>query len=80
LGSINICNLNELTINELGELVLSITGTKSKLTYKDLPKDDPKQRCPNIQLVKKEFCWEPKVALEYGLKETISFVRFQLNN
>jgi UDP-glucuronate decarboxylase len=72
-GPINIGNPNEFTMIELAELVLKLTSSKSKLIYKDLPEDDPKQRQPNISLAKAKLDWEPKVKLEDGLKETITY-------
>jgi UDP-glucuronate decarboxylase len=70
-GPVNIGNPGELTINELAETILRLTGSKSKLIYKPLPSDDPKQRQPDIALVKFHIGWEPKVILEEGLLETI---------
>ena len=72
-GPINIGNPNEFTMLELAELILKLTSSKSKLIYKDLPEDDPKQRQPNISLAKAKLDWEPKVKLEDGLKETIAY-------
>jgi UDP-glucuronate decarboxylase len=74
-GPINIGNPNEFTMIELAELVLKLTSSKSKLIYKDLPEDDPKQRQPNISLAKEKLDWEPKVKLEDGLKETICYFK-----
>jgi UDP-glucuronate decarboxylase len=74
-GPINIGNPNEFTMIELAELVLRLTSSKSKLIYKDLPEDDPKQRQPNISLAKAKLDWEPKVKLEDGLKETIAYFK-----
>lgn len=75
LGPVNIGNPNEFTINQLAGLVLKLTGSKSKIVYRDLPKDDPKQRQPNISLAKKELEWEPSVPLEEGLRKTIEYFR-----
>jgi UDP-glucuronate decarboxylase len=72
-GPINLGNPNEFTMLELAELILKLTSSKSKLIYKDLPEDDPKQRQPNISLAKAKLDWEPKVKLEDGLKETITY-------
>jgi dTDP-glucose 4,6-dehydratase len=74
-GPINIGNPNEFTMLELAELVLKLTSSESKITFKSLPEDDPKQRQPNISLAKAKLDWEPKVKLEDGLKETIAYFR-----
>ena len=72
-GPINIGNPCEFTMLELAELVLKLTGSKSKLVFQKLPQDDPKQRKPDIGFAKFQFDWEPKVNLEDGLKETINY-------
>ena len=72
-GPVNIGNPVEFTMIELAELVLRLTGSKSKLIFKDLPQDDPKQRKPDIALAHSKLNWAPKVNLEDGLKETISY-------
>ena len=78
VGPVNIGNPNEFTIKQLAEKVIElIPGTKSKIVYKDLPQDDPKQRQPNISLAKKQLGWEPTVKLEEGLLKTIDY--FQKN-
>lgn len=74
-GPLNIGNPCEFTISELAETVLSLTGSKSNVVFKELPQDDPKQRKPDIGLAKRMLNWEPKVGLEDGLKETISYFK-----
>jgi len=74
-GPVNIGNPNEFTIKELAELVIELTGTKSKIIFKDLPEDDPLQRRPDISLAKKELDWEPKIQLKEGLKKTIDYFK-----
>lgn len=74
-GPVNIGNPGEFSMLELAEKVLKLTGGKSKLIYQPLPVDDPKQRQPDISLAKNKLGWEPKVKLEDGLKETISYFR-----
>ena len=74
-GPVNIGNPSEFTILELAETVLSLTGSKSKLVFKELPQDDPQQRKPDIALAKKALDWEPKVSLQDGLKETVKYFR-----
>ncbi|MBU2591238.1 MAG: UDP-glucuronic acid decarboxylase family protein [Nitrospinota bacterium] len=70
---VNIGNPNEITILELAERVIKETGSKSKIIYKDLPVDDPKQRCPDITMAKNILNWEPKIGLEEGLKSTTKY-------
>ena len=72
-GPINLGNPGEFTIRELAEQVIEQTGSKSKLTFKDLPVDDPKQRRPDISLAKAKLDWEPKIPLAEGLKRTIAY-------
>jgi len=74
-GPVNLGNPVEFTMIELAELVLRLTGSKSKLIYKELPQDDPKQRKPDICLAQSSLNWSPKVQLEDGLKETISYFK-----
>ena len=75
MGPVNMGNSSEFSMLDLAENVLRLTGSKSRLEFKPLPVDDPKQRQPNIALAKEKLNWEPKVCLEDGLKETISFFR-----
>lgn len=72
-GPVNIGNPNEFTIRQLAELVIELTGSKSKIVSMPLPPDDPTQRQPNIDLAKKELDWEPKVQLKEGLLKTIDY-------
>lgn len=74
-GPVNIGNPVEFTMLELAETVLRLVGSKSKLVLRPLPQDDPRQRKPNIELAHKNLGWQPKVALEDGLKETITYFR-----
>ncbi len=72
-GPVNIGNPGEFTMLELAEKVIQQTGSKSELIYKPLPQDDPMQRKPDITLAKEKLDWEPKINLDTGLKETISY-------
>lgn len=74
-GPVNVGNPAEFTMLGLAENVLRLTGSKSRLSFKPLPSDDPKQRQPDIALAKSRLGWEPKVSLEDGLKETIHYFR-----
>ncbi|UDF03399.1 UDP-glucuronic acid decarboxylase family protein [Asticcacaulis sp. AND118] len=78
-GPVNIGNPGEFTMLELAEKVLKQVGGTSKITFRPLPQDDPKQRQPDISLAKSELGWEPRVALEDGLQETIAYFRSLLN-
>ena len=74
LGPVNIGNPIEFTMVELAENILDITNSKSKLIYLPLPKDDPKQRKPDISLAKEKLAgWEPKTQLKEGLVKTIAY-------
>lgn len=72
-GPVNIGNPNEFTILQLAEMVIKLTGSKSKIIRMPLPPDDPMQRQPNIDLAKKELNWSPEIPLEQGLVKTIDF-------
>jgi len=72
-GPVNIGNPNEFTIRQLAEKVISLTGSSSKISYRPLPHDDPKQRKPDITLAQEKLNWSPTVQLEEGLKRTISY-------
>jgi UDP-glucuronate decarboxylase len=74
-GPVNIGNPVEHTMLELAEKVIALVGGRSKLIYKSLPADDPRQRQPDIGLAGSKLGWQPKVALEDGLKETIGYFR-----
>jgi len=74
-GPINIGNPTEFTMLELAELVLKLTKSKSKIVNQPLPQDDPRQRKPDIRLAKEVLEWGPKVSLEDGLRETISYFK-----
>ncbi len=75
IGPINLGNPGEFTMIELAEKVLSLTNSKSKLIFEPLPQDDPKQRKPDITLAQNHLGWEPKIALEEGLKKTIAYFK-----
>ena len=73
IGPINIGNPNEFTMLELAEKVIKFTKTSSKIVYKDLPGDDPKQRRPDITQAKALLGWEPTFDLDEGIKRTIRY-------
>lgn len=73
-GPVNIGNPNEFTMIELAEAIIELTGSGSKLIFKPLPQDDPKQRQPNISLAKEKLNgWEPQIQLKEGLSHTITY-------
>ena len=76
-GPINIGNPGEFTIRQLAELVLELTGSSSKLVYRPLPPDDPRQRRPNITKAKEVLGWEPTVQLREGVERTIQYFKTQ---
>jgi UDP-glucuronate decarboxylase len=75
VGPVNLGNPNEFTIRELAELVLELTGSRSKLVFQPLPADDPRQRRPDITLAVQRLQWRPTVALRDGLPKTITWFR-----
>ena len=74
-GPFNMGNPVEFTIKQLAETVLAMVGGDSKLVFKPLPQDDPKQRQPDITLARNNLGWEPKVGLEQGLETTVAYFR-----
>ncbi|HEY6211568.1 MAG TPA: UDP-glucuronic acid decarboxylase family protein [Vicinamibacterales bacterium] len=72
---VNIGNPREMTIREIADTIIRMTGSKSRLVYKPLPTDDPKQRRPDITRARTLLGWEPKVQLEEGLVKTIAYFR-----
>jgi UDP-glucuronate decarboxylase len=75
IGPLNLGNPGEFTMRELAEITLKLVGGKSKIVYKPLPADDPKQRRPDITRARTLLGWEPKVQLEEGLIKTIEYFR-----
>ena len=79
-GPVNLGNPNEFSILELAEKILSMTGSSSKIVFKSLPNDDPKQRQPDITLAKKKLGWEPTIELEDGLSRMIEYFKGSKTN
>jgi UDP-glucuronate decarboxylase len=75
---VNLGNPNEFTIRELAELVVEMTGSRSKLVFRPLPQDDPTQRCPDIERARQHLNWEPHVQLREGLAHTIEYFQATL--
>ncbi len=76
---VNIGNPNEMTIKEFAERIARLIGTESKIVYKELPVDDPKQRRPDISKAKRLLGWEPRYDLDTGLARTLTYFRERLN-
>lgn len=72
-GPINLGNPDELSIRQLAELIVDITGAGSKIVSKPLPQDDPVQRCPDITLARESLKWTPSVKIRHGLQQTIEW-------
>ena len=79
-GPVNLGNPNEFSIQELAEKIIAMTGSSSKIVFKSLPNDDPKQRQPDITLAKKKLGWEPAVELEDGLSRMIEYFKGSKTN
>jgi UDP-glucuronate decarboxylase len=76
-GPINLGNPSEFTMLALARMVIKLTGSKSKIVYKPLPQDDPRQRQPDIALARRHLKWMPKVELKEGLTRTIGYFKFR---
>ena len=72
-GPVNLGSLDEISMLELAQKIISLTGSKSEIAFKPLPEDDPRQRQPEISLAKENLGWEPKTQLEDGLRKTIEY-------
>lgn len=77
-GPVNTGNPGEFTIQELANIIIKLTGSKSQIIFKPLPSDDPTQRRPDISLARKKLGWEPTIRLQEGLKKTIAYFRNSL--
>ncbi|MCE5344834.1 MAG: SDR family oxidoreductase [Bacteroidales bacterium] len=74
-GPVNLGNPVEITVSTLADMIIKMTGSKSKIIYMPLPQDDPRQRKPDISLAKKELNWLPVVDAETGLAKTVEYFR-----
>ncbi len=79
IGPVNIGNPEEYTILDFAKKIIAMTGSKSSITYKPIPSDDPTQRKPDIALAREKLGWEPKVAADEGLKRTIEYFNKELS-
>ncbi|SIS17810.1 UDP-glucuronate decarboxylase [Aquipseudomonas alcaligenes] len=75
VGPVNLGNPGEYSIGEIAETIIRLCGAKSRLSYLPLPEDDPRQRQPDIALAREHLGWQPRIALEDGLRETIDYFR-----
>ncbi len=73
IGPLNLGNPTEITIGELAEQIVSMTGARSPIDYQPAPRDDPSRRCPDISLAGERIDWVPRVGLEEGLKHTVAY-------
>lgn len=80
IGPINLGNNSERTILDFAKLIIEITGSKSKIVYRELPSDDPTQRQPDLALAKEKLNWQPTTDIKIGLKKTIEYFRNKINN
>jgi UDP-glucuronate decarboxylase len=74
-GPVNLGNPFEISVSELSDKIIEMTGSKSEIVYLPLPEDDPRQRQPDISLARKELNWNPKIGLDEGLRRTIEYFR-----
>ena len=79
-GPVNLGNPVEITVKQLAEEIIELTGSSSKIIFKKLPQDDPKQRCPDISIAKDKLSWAPKINRNIGLKKTIRYFDSLLNS
>ena len=77
-GPLNLGNPSEITIRDLAETVLELTGSRARIIARPLPLDDPRQRCPDISKAQTLLGWQPKVPLADGLKETVAYFKHLL--
>ena len=80
VGPVNLGNPVEMTVKELAEKIIWLTGSSSSLEHRELPQDDPTRRKPDISLARKKLGWEPKVSLEQGLQKTITYFKMQIQS
>ena len=77
---VNIGNPHELTVLEIAEKIIELSGSNSRIIFEPLPEDDPKVRRPDISRANQLLDWSPKISLEEGLRRTIDYFRLKLKN
>ena len=80
IGPVNLGNPIEMPVIDFAKIIIKATNSKSEIIFKELPKDDPVKRQPNISLAKEKLNWQPKYNLEDGLKKTIEYFEDYLKN
>ncbi len=75
IGPVNLGNPTEFSILKLAKMIIELTGSRSKIVFKPLPQDDPKQRSPDISLARSSLSWTPNIPLDKGLKKTIEYFK-----
>ena len=78
-GPINVGNPQEIPVRTLAEQIIALTNSRSRIVYRELPEDDPLQRCPDITQAKRTLRWEPRVSLDQGLRRTIAYFHEMLS-
>ena len=79
IGPINLGNPHEMTVRELAERIIAITGSRSRIVNRPLPQDDPRQRRPDISEADRQLGWQPKVSLDEGLRKTVAYFEGMLS-
>jgi UDP-glucuronate decarboxylase len=72
---VNLGNPDEVTMLELAQKIIDLTGSRSKIVFAPLPEDDPRRRRPDIERARHDLGWQPEIPLEQGLQETIRYFR-----
>lgn len=78
IGPVNLGNPHEFSMLQLAEVIIRLTGSRSKIIFNPLPQDDPTQRCPDIDLAREKLDWEPEIDLKEGLRRTIEYFKSTL--
>jgi dTDP-glucose 4,6-dehydratase len=77
---VNIGNPHEMSVREIAEMIIALSGSQSELIYKPLPEDDPKRRCPEISRAREILGWEPRTPVREGLQKTLSWFAARLSH
>ena len=74
-GPVNLGNPVEISMRALADKIIALTGSKSRLVFRPLPQDDPRQRQPDITLAREKLHWQPSTSFDDGLEKTIAYFR-----